>query len=407
MSSLYRKVSQARWQTAIVLVAFGTSAGAAEIDFIPKMDMSVEVNSNRELVTSGPTHVSEGYVGDIGGILNYLTPDSTTIFHPEVGYSAYPVADEDDFYATADLYSSYKTQRSDLEILGRFDRRGTYDSELAPATFNTVNPNQPTAPETGRITTNSNRTLGTFAPNYTYDLTPRLAVGAGAVVQDVNYTGDNAHSYVPYDYYLGSVSVGWAATRQLDTKVTAFGTHESAKDGSGSVNGGGVTVGFDYKWSNTFSSHFEVVGERDDSDTIRPILAREQTTNGGATFSTTWKGEISRLMLTAGRTFTPSGAGGKFALDQIQVEYHRELTPRWRITAAGIYNKYSGVTQVFEGNDYTYVNAELAVTWRWTRTWYLEGGVQYLFDKYGGPDTSASNNMLYVEFGYRGLKFNQ
>jgi hypothetical protein len=404
MSSLCPERPSPLWPAAVALLAFGApAAGAADLYFQPRMELSVNVNSNRDLVTSGPKTVSEGYYANFGGTLNYLTPDSTLIFRPQVGYEDYPRVDEKDTFAIGDLYWDYRTERGDFRLGGQLDRRSTYGSELADPTFNPVNPLQPTAPETGRINVNDTRTLGTITPSYTYDFTRRLSGGLGGVFQDVDYSGPGSNGFVPYTYYVGSVFLGWAATPKLDTKITAFGSRESATNDTGSVDGGGGTLGFDYKWSSQFSSHLEILGERDDSKTLKPAPVSESSTSGGATVSSTWKGEISSLMFIAGRTFTPSGAGGKYALDEVKFEYHRDLAPRWKLTAAGVYDRYTPVTSAIPGSDYSYVNVEASVKWLWTPTWYLATGVQYLFNKLGAPIGSASNDMLYVQFGYEGL----
>ncbi|HEY6454248.1 MAG TPA: hypothetical protein VIY90_03095 [Steroidobacteraceae bacterium] len=388
----------------MALLAFGTTAASADdLYFQPRMDVQVSVNSNRDLVSSGPTTASEGYYANFGGTLNYLTPDSTVIFRPQVGYEDYPRVGEKDSLAIADLYSDHRTERSDFLVTGQFDRRSTYGSELADATFNTVNPLQPTAPDTGRINVNDTRTLGTLSPNYTYDLTKRLSWALGGVFQDADYSGPGSNGYVPFTYYVESTALGWAATPRLDAKITAFGTQESAKNGTGSVNGGGVTLGFDYKWSTQFTTHVEILGERDNADTRIPTPVSETSTSGGATVVTTWKGEISSLMFVAGRTFTPSGAGGKYSLDQVHVEYNRDLAPRWKLIAAGIYDRYTPVASAIPASEYTYVNVEVSVKWLWTPTWYVSTGAQYLFNKLGPPLGSASNDMLYVQFGYLGL----
>jgi hypothetical protein len=404
MSSLCPERLSRLWPAGVVLLAFGArAAGAADVYFQPKMDVTVDGNSNRELVSSGPTTASEGYYADFGGTLNYLTPDSTVIFRPKLGYEDYPQVGEKDFMALGDLYSDFKTERSDIVVTADFDRRSTYGSELADATFNSVNPLQPTAPETGRINVSDTRTLGTLAPTFTYDLTRRLSWSLGGVVQDTDYSGPGSNGYVPYTYYVESTSLGWAATPKLDAKVTAFGTEESAKNGSGSVDGGGVTLGFDYKWSSQFTTHLEILGERDDANTHVPTPVSTTSTSGGATVVTTWKGEVSSLMFVAGRTFTPSGAGGKYSLDQVHFEYHRDLAPRWKFTAAGVYYRYAPVASAVAASDYTYVNVEASLKWLWTPTWFVATGAEYLFNKLGPPLGSADNDMLYVQVGYEGL----
>jgi hypothetical protein len=130
---------------------------------------------------------------------------------------------------------------------------------------------------------------------------------------------------------------------------------------------------------------------------------RNTSTGAGVTYTTTWQGEISKLQLSAGRTFTPSGAGGTFRADQFQIEYGRDLTQRLAFSTAGRYIHYAALLGVYGGSDYDYVNVTAGLKWRITRTWYLTGGVEYMREKFAAPVGAATNGMLYAAVGYEGL----
>jgi hypothetical protein len=414
MSSLYLerlpwslRRAGAAYVPAVLTLLAGAPVGAAEIYLQPFGEVTADINSNRQLRTTDPRPTSEGYLGIIGGTWNINTPESNTIVRPQLGYSKYPQVRENAWLTVVDLVSQYRFVRGELVVAGQFDRRDTNNSELANAAFNPVNPNLPTAPETGRINVRTSRTLGMFAPNYKYELTPRLSWAVSGIYQDVDFGGTNAKSYVPFRYYLGGTSLSWVATQRLDTSFGVYGSRESAKDGSGSVNAGGVKVGFDFKWSRLFTSHLELFAEHDNSTTVTtvtPVAIKETSNGGGGTFSTAWKGEVSRVMLSVGRTFTPSGSGGKFAADHAQVEYHRDLSQRLTFSAAAIYNRYKALSTAYRGANYDYVNATANLRWMLTPTWYVQGGAGYIWDKFPAPTGSAHNDMLYITFGYEGLR---
>jgi hypothetical protein len=219
---------------------------------------------------------------------------------------------------------------------------------------------------------------------------------------------------VPFDYYLGQTSLTYLNNERLDTTLGLVASHESGKDDSGQVNAYGVNVAFGYKWSKLFTGRLLVSVERDYSDVRSPVGAspttaaflapvRSTTTGAGATYVTTWQGEIQKLQLSIGRTYTPSGAGGTFAADQLQAEYQRDLAPRLQFEGAVRYVNETSVSVVFRNADYSYVNATANLKWKMTPTWYLTGGVEYLYERFVSSVGNASNATVFVAVGYQGL----
>jgi hypothetical protein len=387
----------------ILAFAGGSSAWGQQVYFQPLARVSTNLNTNAALATSGSTSISEGYTGDAGGLLNIASPQTNTIIKPDVGYEDNPKIRERSVLGIVDLFSEYRFSRGDLDLQGQYNYSDTYNSELASANFNPVNPIQPTTPETGRFNVDSNRTLVTVGPTFKYDLTQRLALKLNGVYENAAYGGSGSAGYVPFDYYLGGGSLGWLATPKMELSAGAYESRESAKDGSGSVDATGVTVAVGYKWSARFSGRLELLGERDNSDNVRPIALKETTTSGGGTYTTSWKGEVSTLQLSIGRTFTPSGAGGKYAADQAQIEYQRDLSPRLSTSVAARYIDYIALSTVDAGSEYHYVNSNASLKWKLTPTWYLSGGAQFQWVKTANPSASADNGVLYIAFGYQGL----
>jgi hypothetical protein len=388
-----------------VLAVFtaGGSAEAEQIFFQPRAEVGAEVDSNRDLVTTGNTTTSEGYTGLAGATWGISTPRSDSTLRPELAYSDYPNVHENYLRTTFDGNSQFHSERGQLSLAAQFDRRSTYSSELAPAQFNPVNPNLPTTPETGRISTDTTRSIVTLVPNYTYDLTQRLNWNLTGTYQDMLYTGTYADLYSSYDYYRGGTSLGWAFDPRLDTSLGVFGSRNTAKNDSGSVNSGGVTLDFNYKWSKLFNGRLELTGEHDSTSFLKPIMAKEGTNSAGATFTMLHKGEISTVQLSAGRTFTPSGSGGTFQADQLQAQYNRDFSPRLSLEAAGRAIRYTSLSSIYASSRYDYVNIEAMLRWMVARTWYVKGGAEYYHEKFAGSVGPANNGMLYAGFGYEGL----
>jgi hypothetical protein len=388
---------------AMSLLVVGGSAEAAQVYYQPKAEVATEVDTNRNLVSDGSKQTSEGYAAEVGGLFGIGTPTSDTTIRPDVRFTDYAKAKEHELHGLLDFSSQYRAQRWGGNLSGRFDRDATYGSELPNAQFNPVNPNLPTTPETGRISTDTTRTVTTLVPAYGYDLTPRLRWDLTGTFQRVDYSGTSASNYIPYSYYLAGTGATWAYNPRMDVSVSVFGSHESAKDDSGTVKARGGRLGLNFKWSKQFSGHLELTVERDDSKLIKPVVVDKSSTGVGLTFVTSWKGEVSKFQLSTGRTYTPSGAGGTFRADQLQAEYHRDLTQRLALSAGGRFVRYQSESGTDRGNNYDYVNAFAGLKWAATRTWYVSGGIEYLRRKIVPPIGTANNGMVYVAFGYQGL----
>jgi hypothetical protein len=395
-----------RLATAGALLALGLAAvpaGAQEYYFQPRADIGVEYDTDRDLVTSGPKQSSEGYLAGGGATLGIATPTTDTTLRPQLNYSDYPVLSESALQELLDFNSVYSGQRSQAGIYGRFDHSDLFASELASATFNPLNPNLPTTPETGRISATGTRTLLTIVPSYQYALTPRLGVGVTGTYQDSNYGGSGSQYYISYQYYSGTAGLDWKLNNRSSISFGVIGSRETANNGSSSTDGHGVQASYDYAWSKTFTSTLTVVGQQDDIHNVVPVKFDTTSSGFGATYELSWKGQISQVLLSAGRTFTPNGAGGTFNCDQFQIEYHRDLTQRMTLVVAAHYIQNIAQSTVYAGSDYDYVTSTVDLKWQLTRTWYIRGGLEYLDENFSGPHTSTDNLTATISFGYEGL----
>ena len=346
---------------------------------------------------------SEGFAADVGATWGIVTPLSETKLSPQIGYVDYPKDHESSLQGSLDLVSGYHSQRSDFSVSGKFDRSDTYNSELVSALFNPLIPVSPTTPETGRITTNTARTLGNIAPSYSYRLSPRVRVGTSGFYESTTYSGDFSSQYDSYDYYVGRVFVGWAVTPRMEVSVGPFASRDAAKTGGTTADGAGADVDVVYKWSPTFTGKLALTEGRDTIKSAQLTPQKSRQNDFGATYTTHWAGQISDLQLSAGRTFTPSGAGGKYQADQFQIEYDRKLSARFSSVYAARYIRSRALVSQLQSGDYKYLETVAGFKWLAARTWYVSGGLQYQWLKYGSVNGSAGNGMAYVGFGYEGL----
>jgi len=395
-----------RWLgVALGTMMAATPTTAAEYYIQPTADLNAQVDTNLDLVVPPDTHRTEpGYGGDVGATIGVATPASELTLLPELGYADYPDSHTSATQEQLDFTAKSVSPRDRWNLWGRVDHRDTFSSELASATFDPLNPNVPTTPETGRIAADSKRTIVTVTPSYSYDLTPRTSVDVGAVYESAVYSG-TSEFYTNYQYPQLNVDVGWALNPNARASLGVYGSRYAANNGSSTIKAEGATLSLDLKHTQTFKADFELSGEHDVNDTaINGAPQSISATGLSAAMSGTWKFVRSQVQLNIGRSFTPSGAGGKYRADQFQVDYSYDLTPRLTAACAARIARYVEIASARNTGNYDYVNATAGLKWSMTRTWYVGGGIAYVRESFLAQNTAAADNSeAYLSIGYRGL----
>jgi hypothetical protein len=382
-------------------------AYSAELYIQPEAEILVDVDSNRSLSTTSK-QTSEGYAGQAGATVGYATPVSDTTGRIRLGYQDYPKDGAHEFQGTSEFKTDYNWERSEFTAYGQADRLNTFTSELASANFDPLVPISPTTPETGRINTSTTRTKATLVPSYDFRLTPRSRVGFSGVVESAVYSGPGASGYTSYTYVQGTAFASYAITPRADLTLGPSVSRDADRNGAGSTTGYGANANLTYKWSQTFSGRLELSGERDHTTGQEPTFTKYNSNAFGAIYTTTWTGQISSLQFALGRQLTPSGSGGRYFADQLQVEYDRKLSARLSGIVAARLIRYTAEVNQVTNAPYKYLDSTLGFKWLMTRTLYLDSGLQFTrIDTSSATNAnvgSAANNFrLYLGFGYLGL----
>jgi hypothetical protein len=131
-------------------------------------------------------------------------------------------------------------------------------------------------------------------------------------------------------------------------------------------------------------------------------VVKEGVNTWGGSLSAVYKAQIEQYRVILSRFVTPSGGGGVYVNDQAQGQYIREVTERLTFTAAMIWIKSSQIPSDTYGLDRTYSQTALDFKWMIRPTWFVQGGYQYLWQKYV-DNPEASNNRIFIRVGYQGL----
>lgn len=380
------------------------SVHAAQVYVQPIVSTQAQTHSNLGLERDGETVSAEGFFADAAAVIGIATPSSDTTIKPRLLYRKYPdVPRLDRLEGMLDFSTFYSGQRSSFQMFGRFEHRDDINAERSAAQFDEVTPDVPTGSETGRIRIGATRDALMLMPTYKYELTQRMDIGAATNLQAVDYSPDDSTSHVDFDYYEGKGFLGWELSQRARMSLGGYVSKYEARDIDAQVDSYGVSADFGWDWSAVLKSSLALLYQRSDIERTEPAVFADTANAWGADFKTVYQGQASRMRLNIGRTITPSGSGGLFESDNVRLGFERDLTARLQLTAAGRYLRDHALAQDTASNDRDYRRVELALRWMVTRTWFVEGGYDYTWQKYERDLRSADDNSFSLAFGYRGL----
>ena len=385
-----------------LLGAWATAHGA-DIYLQPSASATVETDSNVDLDPGGNTR-KEGYLTDAAALIGVATPDSETTVKPRLRYQRYPQETQlNRLEGTLDLNSHVSSQRGSFSLLGRYDHLNDTEAESPSALYNDVNPTTPITADSGRAVVGITRDYVLLQPRYSYRVTPLVSVGASGNYQNTSFSPSDISSHVGYSYAKGDFFVSRQIGARAEVSAGASYSRYDARKVASTATSTGGTIGFDYNWSRTFGSFATLTFQHSDinSKLLPPFQGSQQ--NWGGTAGLSWKAQAQEVRVNIGRALTPGSGGGLYATDQIQAEYDRDLTERLSYVVAVRGLRTNGLTSNVSSFDRDYARGDASVKWMITRTWMVQGGISYAWQKYRSIPGSADNNQIFVRIGYIGL----
>lgn len=380
-----------------------TPAFSAEVFVQPSGYIEAESNSNLDLTPGGQPEVM-GYIASLASLFGIATPNSTTTIRPRIDYRNYPTdAGDNRTEEYLDFNSFYKSQRSNASISGTLDHRDELTAELTPAVYDTVNPTQLVSPQTGRIVNGATRDSTYVVPSYSYSWTPRLATGVSALYDKVNYSPNDQGRYVDFDFYQGKAFIVWAVSQQTDLNFGGYGTKYNATRFDSKATAEGTSVELSTSWTPLLSTRASLDFQHSDIQAAVPTVFSAAVNTWGGALNGNYKTETQQIRADLSRIITPSGGGSVYINNQLQVEYDRNLTQRLTLTTAALLLRNRALTIQASGNGRDYLRSVLEVKWMMSQTWFIQGGYQYLWEKYQTSPDGAANNRFYLRFGYQAL----
>jgi hypothetical protein len=378
------------------------SAFAADTYVQPQLDLRAEANDNFDLDPDGGAGSDVyGFIADLQALIGIATPRSDTSIRPRIRLQEYPDREDlERFEGFLDLRSQYRWERSQSLLVAKYSRQDTYNEEQPSGSFDPLDPTDSPTPDSGQRQLGETRDRFRFLPSYTFDATERTKVGVAAEYQAVRFDADAGSSNVDYDYLTGSGFVAWALDARSDVSAGLYASRYEATDDSSTSDALGAELGYQYRWSESIGAEVAVFYEEDDSTDFG---VDESSSGWGGTVTGYYQGEVSRWRATAGRTFIPTGSGGRAESDQVRLQYDRDFSARLSFSGAGIYESRNSLTERGSNNDRDYARADFKLTWLMTSTWFIEGGYSYIWEDRVDATGDAYNNRIFAGVGYKGL----
>ena len=401
--SAIRGLSRLVIATLVIALPCGTAIGA-DVHVQPIFELRGEMNSNGNLdpVTDSASD-STGEVADLIALISIATPKGETSIRPVVKLQQYSNRKQvETVEGFLTLNSKYAGPRSEFGLFANYSHRDTYTAELANAEFDNLDPDDPTTPETGNNVIGKTRQRFDFRPSYSYELSERASVGGQLSYQSARYSGAATTELVDYDFAEASGLFGWAVSPRRRIAIGGYVNKFDAKDSEDEAKAYGVTFSLDQKWSETAGASLTVLYEKD--DIVSSSAPFSQNNSGlGATLTNYWKGETSEWRVVAGRMFTPTGRGGKSTVDQLRVQYDRQLSERLKFKGAARYLQDEALNDVNSSGNYDYGRLDLSLYWLASQRWLIGGGYSYTYRDRVSELEAADDNRFYLAILYAGL----
>lgn len=392
---------------ALAGITVTAPAQAAQTHLQPSLEASVEQNTNRNLAINPADEADiTGYIVDAQLLWSYVTPQTETQVRPRVRFQNYP---DDKEVQRSEQFLDFNTrhratERSTFDLIGRYSRQDSFNSELGGAGFDDLDPDDPTEGGEGTETlSGETRTRAQLRPGFTHEFSEVTGFFVGSVLETVRFDSDT-RDRTEYSY----LELRTLFMRQLSPltqlAIGPVASRYETRDDVNQTDSYGLELNLEHRWSELTQVGGGVFVRSSDVELTRGgVTESESSTDIGFDVNVLRRTETGRLRFTLGRTLRPSTNGNTVVRDEFRIQHDRDFSERLSMrTAVRAYTEDS-IGSADSDRDQDYVRAELRLTWMLTPTMFVRGGYEYTWRELERDGTSAKNHAAIVSFGYRGL----
>ena len=333
----------------LLAASLGLASGAvhcAEWAVAPVFFFNADHESNRTLQEGTPESESLGASLDLdlarrteAGVLSITPHYYMRRLSPQVD------ADVNDLRVPVALQLNF--ERSALTFGASYADESTLTTELA---------------ETGAVRAGSSRIMLAGDAGWRFSQSDARQLDVSANYQDVNYTGNNAGQLYDYRYAAFSARENFAITTRSGWSLGGFASKlRSEERGSNSAEAG-VSVGFDYDWSQNTHMAGTLGFSRREFDGVR-----DQGRSGNFSFS--HHGEKHEWGLVLDQSLVPYGSGTLTEQDSAELHLTRHFDSRLQGIARLSFTRNDDIAYGYDLDARTYRYADTELRWQLRETW--------------------------------------
>lgn len=375
------------------------SAGAAEMQYNPRVEVGASYDDNANLASSGVNKVQTAG-GDVDARLEVraIQPAGEWRLTPVVdgaGYPGHSALDSNGEFLY--FFGDEHGPRYEASLYGYLSSQSLLKSYLPTAAF-AGGLGQPDPGQTIGTLESIRQNQGYIAPAYALQMTPRRRLELNASFVDARYNHELQGGYTNYTSVAGTAALVLQATQTGSVALRLVGGSFKPDFGF-TTNTYGVETEWEGHFSPTKQYYVRVGAERSafaSPSSAIPDPASKTTVSGGV--GAHWTYQVTELFADLTRNVAPTAQGYSVTESQLRLRLSRRLTERFAmfVGARAIIEEPFSNTVTVPSQHYTYVTT--GFEWRVRRQFSLVGAFDYTGNKYVGP--ASHSNTVHVSFVY-------
>lgn len=396
------------WPSMAVLGAASGVSQAQQTYFLPSFETSAEWHKNRDLSTDPALEKENGvYYVRAEALMGTVGTRSSVEFRPWISYQEVPDRDDaEPLELGANLRTLTETIKGKYRFNARFLQRDAFTSEVGSAGFDTFDPDNTPAGESGLITAKGKRRDWTIYPSITYQVNDRARVEARLDAGKVSYDTNVAFRRVGYQSGTVETTVVYRLSQRLEMIAGPYVSRYESDDNRNQTDSYGLVLGAGYAPAESAYVIAQLRAERANVEaTATPTATATSDSQNSVGFEVIghYSWPASRIRYSVGRFLEPSTIGSRVKNDIVRVQYSRSLSARTTVIAAARYTREDRIEDLTgqTTNEQGYV--DVWASYQLTPTWYVGGGYRFIRQEVTGAPRAANDNSVFVNFGYRAL----
>jgi len=409
MSSSYLK------RAALLSLLAAPTAWAEQNYFIPLVEVSVERDSNRELLPASQAEKNDAYKATLEARMGRGTPRSQTELRPRAIFQEFADRDGvDPLEYFLDLRHDFRTTKGRFSLTGSYAHQDTINAEFGNAVVDDGDPTTPPPPvgddDSGIVFVGQTRQTYELTPTFQYVYTERVSLGGTFKYQAVRYGANVVSQRVGYDSPLAELALIYKTGLRTSVSFGPYASRYEADDdglqGATSfvTDTYGLRLGLDHQWSELSTVSVGVRGERNETscDCIVP-LADDSSTEWGVEVLGVRKNRVGSVRYSIGRFLLPSTLGSRRESDQAQLQFDRPFSEKMGLRTALRLSRDQAIGSNLGDEKRDRVRAELSLTRLLTPQWYLVGGYRFAWQDLGAASDAVDSHAVFLSVGFKGL----